>query len=126
MSFAYLAVEDLALLAAELGVPEVRDLGLLDSAAQRPASSAFGEDAYPDLPTKAAALLASIARNHALVDGNKRLAWTATVALCEINGYDLAPRDTDSAYDLVIGAATGEAGVADLAGTLAAWITPLP
>lgn len=125
MSFDYLSVEDLIVLAAELGVPQLRDVGLLDSAAQRPASSAFGEDAYPDLPTKSAALLSSIARNHALVDGNKRLAWTAAVALCELNGYDLLPPSTDAAYDLVIAAATGAADVTQLGATLRGWLRPL-
>ena len=44
-----------------------------------------GEDAYPDLWTKAAALLQSIVKNHALVDGNKRLAWMATAVFLELN-----------------------------------------
>lgn len=122
----YLTLDDVLALIEDLGVGPIRDIGLLDSAVHRPQVSLFGVDAYPGIDDKAAVLLESLVRNHALVDGNKRLAWTATVALCEINGYDLAPRDTDSAYDLVIGAATGEADVADLAGTLAAWITPLP
>ncbi|WP_226344636.1 type II toxin-antitoxin system death-on-curing family toxin [Agilicoccus flavus] len=124
MTFLYLDVEDLALLAVELGTPAVRDAGLLDSAAHRPAASVFGEDAYPDLATKAAALLSSIARNHALVDGNKRLAWMAAVALCDLNGHDLRAPDTDTAYDLVIAAATGQAEVAELAPVLAGWIAP--
>ena len=70
----YLQLEDLLALMEELGVGPVRDLGLLDSAAHRPQTSLFGEDAYPDLHTKAAVLLESLTRNHALVDGNKRLA----------------------------------------------------
>lgn len=64
-----------------LGAPaELRDVGLLEAAVARPRASAFGADAYPDLETKAAALLHSVARNHALVDGNKRLALAATIA----------------------------------------------
>ena len=55
----------------------VHDVGLLESALGRPRATVFGDDAYPDLHTKAAALLHSLARNHALVDGNKRLAWAA-------------------------------------------------
>ncbi len=69
MIFTYLGVDDFALLAAELGTPDIRDIGLLDSAAHRPRATAFGEDAYPDLPTKTAALLSSIARNRALITG---------------------------------------------------------
>lgn len=124
MSWRYLVVDDLLQIADRLGTPAARDLGLLDSAAHRPAASAFGEDAYPDLPTKAAALLSSIARNHALVDGNKRLAWSAARVFCRLNGHDLRAPDTDTAYDLVIAAATGQAEVAELAPVLAGWITP--
>ncbi|GMA40167.1 type II toxin-antitoxin system death-on-curing family toxin [Mobilicoccus caccae] len=126
MNFHYLTVEDLAILAAELGVPDVRDSGLLDSAAQRPASTAFGEDAYPDLATKAAALMSSIARNHALVDGNKRLAWTATVALGDVNDHDLVPPSIDAAYELVIAASTGTADVDGIATILGRWLVAFP
>lgn len=122
MSFSYLDVDDLLLLAAELGVLSVRDIGLLDAAAHRPQSTVFGEDAYPDLATKAAALLSSIARNHGLVDGNTRLAWLATVAFCDLNGSDLRPPSIDEAYDLVIWAAAGGASVDDLAPRIAQWL----
>jgi prophage maintenance system killer protein len=54
---------------------------------------AFSADAYPDLFTKAAALLHSQARNHPLVDGNKRLAWLATHVFCATNGVELDPDD---------------------------------
>ena len=78
----YLSVEDLLFLA---GNAAVRDLGLLAAAAARPRATAFGEDAYPNVHTKAAALLHSLAGNHALVDGNKRLAWLATNVFLELN-----------------------------------------
>ena len=61
------------------GPPTVRDMGLLSSAAARPATVAFGVEAYEDLWTKAAALLQSLVLNHALIDGNKRLGWLATL-----------------------------------------------
>ncbi|HUB04259.1 MAG TPA: type II toxin-antitoxin system death-on-curing family toxin [Solirubrobacteraceae bacterium] len=86
--------------------PEVRDIGLLESALARPQASAFGEDAYPTIHEKAAALLHSIARSHALVDGNKRLALAATIAFCGMNGGRLRLTN-DEAYDLVIDVATG-------------------
>ena len=90
-----------------VGAPiEVRDLGLLDAAVHRPRASVLGQDAYPDLLTKAAALLHSLARNHPLVDGNKRLAWLATYVFCAKNGVELEP-DDDAAYDLVIAVASG-------------------
>ncbi|WP_320670492.1 type II toxin-antitoxin system death-on-curing family toxin [Patulibacter defluvii] len=86
--------------------PVVRDHGLIASAAARPAATAFGEDAYPDLEHKAAALLQSLARNHPLVDGNKRLALAGTIAFLGVNGRRLTLTN-DEAYDFVIEVATG-------------------
>jgi death on curing protein len=102
----YLDLEDLLRLVRDLEAGPVRDLGLLDSAAGRPRASAFGADAYPTLELKAAALLHSIARNHALVDGNKRLAWLATVVFLDINRYTTAV-DDDAAFKLVMSVAEG-------------------
>lgn len=87
--------------------PEVRDHGLLQAALARPQASAFGTDAYPAIHEKAAALLHSLARNHALVDGNKRLALAATIAFLGMNGMKLTLTN-DEAYELVIAVATGE------------------
>lgn len=88
------------------GEPKVRDHGLLESAAARPRATAFGADAYPDLDTKAAALLHSLARNHALVDGNKRLALAAVIAFYGVNGRRLTLTN-DAAYELVMEVAAG-------------------
>jgi death-on-curing protein len=96
----YLDLEDLLRLVRILGVGPVRDVGLLDSAAARPRSSAFGEDAYPTVDLKAAALLHSITNNHALVDGNKRLAWLATTVFLDLNGVAVDLSD-DEAFRLV-------------------------
>jgi death-on-curing protein len=85
---------------------ELRDLGLLDAAINRPRASVFGQDAYPGLHLKVAALLRSLARNHPLVDGNRRLAWLATYVSCAKNGAELDP-DDDAAYDLVVAVAEG-------------------
>jgi death-on-curing protein len=105
----YLTVEQALRIAriAAGGPVVVRDVGLLEAAVHRPRASVLGQDAYPDLLTKAAALLHSLARNHALVDGNKRLAWLATFVFCAKNGIELDP-DDDTAYDLVIGVASGD------------------
>jgi death-on-curing protein len=104
----FLNLEELLHVAARaLGVePEVRDPGLLESALARPRASAFGEPAYPTIHLKAAALLHSLARNHALVDGNKRLALAATIAFYGINGIRLILTN-DQAYELVINVASG-------------------
>jgi death-on-curing protein len=86
--------------------PQVRDAGLLESALARPQATAFGADAYPDLDAKAAALLHSLARNHGLVDGNKRLALAGVIAFYGVNGRRLT-LSNDEAYDLVIAVADG-------------------
>lgn len=83
------------------------DVGLLESAIARPQASAFGEDAYPTLDAKVAALLHSLARNHALVDGNKRLALAGLIAFYGMNGRRLTVTN-DDAYDLVMRVASGE------------------
>lgn len=110
----YLELEDALGLVRALGVGPVQDVGLLDSALARPKSSAFGEDAYPTLSTKAAALLHSLTGNHPLVDGNKRLAWLATVVFADLNGYEPSLSD-DEAFALVMEVAQGALGVADIA-----------
>jgi death-on-curing protein len=86
--------------------PEVRDLGLLESAAARPQATAFGEDAYPDLESKDAALVHSIARNHALVDGNKRLALAGRATFLGLNGLRLTWTN-DEAYEHIMSIASG-------------------
>lgn len=88
-------------------VVEVRDIGLLEAAVARPQATAFGQDAYPTLDAKAAALLHSIARNHALIDGNKRLALAAIIAFCGLNGRRLTLTN-DTAYNLVMDVAAGK------------------
>jgi death on curing protein len=85
----------------------IRDVGLLESALARPRASAFGKDAYAGVEEKAAALLHSLARDHALVDGSKRLALAATIAFLGINGRRLT-LSNDQAYGLVISIATGD------------------
>ena len=85
----------------------VRDHGLLQSALARPQATVFGNDAYATLDEKAAALLHSLARNHALVDGNKRLALAATIAFLGVNGRRLT-LSNDQAYELVMSVASGE------------------
>jgi death-on-curing protein len=104
----YLDLEDLLHIAERvLGNVEVRDLGLLEAAAARPSASAFGEDAYPSLHEKAAALIHSIARSHPLVDGNKRLALGAGIAFLGVNGLRLR-MSNDESYDLIISIATSQ------------------
>jgi death on curing protein len=116
----YLDIDDLLALARLLlgDPPPVRDIGLLGSAAARPQTTVFGQDAYPDIWTKAAALLQSLVKNHALVDGNKRLGWLATATFLEVNGVGVTQICNDEVYDLVIDVAAGHQDVADIATSL--------
>lgn len=115
----YLSVEDLWEIASGvLDHVAVRDAGLLAAAAARPLVTVFGEDAYPSFEAKAAALLHSLVRNHALVDGNKRLAWSAARIFCILNGRDLT-YTVDEAEAMMLAAASGELDVAEIA----SWLT---
>lgn len=117
----YLTLPELLRVAERVidGEVKVRDYGLLESALARPRASAFGQDAYPSLDEKAAALLHSLARNHALVDGNKRLALGALIAFYGMNGRRLTLTN-DAAYHLVMAVAAGTLDeLADIAQALA-------
>ena len=119
----YLDLDDLLAAAdAALGGPaEIRDVGLLQAAVARPQATAFGDEAYPDLDQKAAALLHALVGGHPLVDGNKRLGWVATRLFYRMNGADLRA-DQDEAYGLVVSVARGELqDVRAIADQLAKW-----
>ncbi len=105
----YLDLEELLIVAADAVAGEVLvgDYGLLESALARPRTTVFGQDAYLDVHVKAAALLHSLANNHALVDGNKRLAWLATFVFLGLNG-EQPYTDQDSVVDVVVAVASGE------------------
>ncbi len=113
----FLEPEDLIELAGVLlgDPPPIRDAGLLAAAAARPQASAFGADAYPDLWTKAAALLQSIVGNHPLVDGNKRLGWLATAVFLELNGVGISAAPNDAVYRLVMRVASESPEVEEIA-----------
>ena len=100
----YLDLDDLINLATRLlGTGHtIRDIGLLGSAVARPQTTLFGEDAYPDLWTKAAALLHSIVKNHALVDGNNRLGWLACAVFLELNGVTVTNVPNDDVFHFVM------------------------
>jgi death-on-curing protein len=106
----YLDVDDLLEIASIVlhSPAKVRDYGLLSSAAARPQTFVFGQEAYPDLAEKAAALLHSLCANHALIDGNKRLAWSATVVFIVLNtGSAVADVDVDAAEAMMLAVARG-------------------
>ncbi|HEY9562394.1 MAG TPA: type II toxin-antitoxin system death-on-curing family toxin [Nocardioides sp.] len=125
--FEYLDLDDL-MAAAGVAVgprPEVRDWGLLESALARPKALVFGEDAYPGLNGKAAALLHSLITNHALVDGNKRLGLVAVLLFYGMNGCDLTATE-DERVELILAIADGRlSDVEKIAEHLAPWVIRL-
>ena len=116
----FLELDDLIDLARALlgDPPPIRDVGLLGSAAARPQTTVFGQDAYPELVGKAAALLQSIVNNHPLVDGNKRLGWLATAVFLEINGVPSSAIGNDDVYDLVVWVASTNPELVDITNRL--------
>lgn len=115
----HLDVEDLLRLTRRLRVGPVRDVGLLEAARARPRASVLGDEAYPTVALKVAALLHSLVRNHALVDGNKRLAWLAAVVFLDLNGHTV-DLDDDAAFELVMAVTEGQFDVEQTAERLAA------
>lgn len=104
----YLTLDELLHVAERTlsGAVPARDPGLLQSALARPQATGFGTDAYFTLDEKAAALLHSLARDHALVDGNKRLSLAAIIAFLGLNGRRLTLTN-DQTYELVMDVAAG-------------------
>lgn len=119
-SVEYLDLDDLLGLSVSLlgDPPPVRDLGLLAAAAARPQASAFGDDAYVDIWSKAAALLHSVVKNHPLVDGNKRLGWLSCAVFLDLNDIDPTAATNDQVYDLVIEVASTPIDVDAIASAL--------
>ena len=114
----YLELVDLLEIANSI-IPNcyVRDLGLLESAAARPKTTIMGVDAYKSFEEKAAALMHALARNHPLLDGNKRLAWSATRVFCLLNGRDIKYSVVETEL-LIVGIARGDYEVQDITGLL--------
>ena len=115
----YLTLEEVLLLHARLiqrtgGSGGVRDIGLLDSALARPQATFGGEDLYPSLWHKAAALMHSLIKNHPFVDGNKRSALTATGLFLELNGYTLTANN-EQVLDFAKRAAVGKGDIKSIA-----------
>lgn len=105
----YLDVDDLVEIATiVMGErPRIRDVGLLSSAVVRPATVTFGQEAYPDPWSKAGALLHSVCGNHALIDGNKRLAWASVRVFLALNDVTIRDVDVDQAEMMVMAVASG-------------------
>ena len=125
MSVRYVTFEEslLVIRAVHGGDPlnYVRDTVLLRSALERPAATLFGRDAYPGVYAKGAALLQSLLRNHALLDGNKRAGWILCVLFFQLNGHD-ERYDEDAMFDFIVAIAAGEIEeIGRIAQQLSAW-----
>jgi death-on-curing protein len=82
---------------------------LADSALHAPQAAFEGEEFYPEFLDKAAVLTCRLARNHPLIDGNKRAAWAALVVFLDLNGVVWKPGepDVDAAEEAMLGVAAG-------------------
>lgn len=121
----YLEVDDVVAAAmAALGRADVRDPGLLAAAVHRPRTVVAGEDAFPGLHRKAAALFDALVRYHPLIEGDKALAWVATRLFYVLNGVDLRAPTVTAGERLVLSVISGELGLEGLAETLADWSAP--
>lgn len=121
----YLDVGDVqAIMSIVMGSPAIiRDHGLLSSALERPKATVFGRDAYPDLFDKAAALLQSLARNHAMQDGNKRAAWNCAIVFLDINGHPLIePLDEDKSERMVLDSCQGRIELSEISAALRGFV----
>ena len=97
----YFSMDDVTRTIHRLGLGRIRDIGLLESALHRPQTVVFGVESYVGIFDKAAALLQSLVKNHALFDGNKRLALSATVLFLGMNGYELVS-DEDETFEFML------------------------
>jgi death on curing protein len=92
------------------GLGGLRDRGALEAAAARPAATFGGEDLYPDVPAKAAALMHSLVLNHPFVDGNKRVSAHAAILFASVNGHECTA-SPDDVVAVTLEAAAGRVGV---------------
>ena len=123
----FLSLEDLLDIVTALRIGPVRDLGLLNAAALRPQTTLMGQDAYRSTAAKAAALLESLAKNHALIDGNKRLGWAACSVILSLNALEISETvSNDDVYDLVVAVASSRVTLEQVCTTLSDWTATRP
>ena len=123
----FLSLEDLLDIVTALRIGPVRDLGLLNAAALRPQTTLMGQDAYPSTAAKAAALLESLTKNHALIDGNERLAWASCSVFFSLNALEISETvSDDDVYDLVVAVASSRVTLEQVCTTLSDWTATRP
>lgn len=101
----------------------LRDKNLLEGAVERPRQSAFGDDAYPTIESKAAALFESLVRNHPFIDGNKRIGVLASFVFLEINGFEVETTN-DEVVETVLSLIVRDIDFDALVGRIRSWIRP--
>ena len=123
----FLSLEDLLDIVTALRIGPVRNLGLLNAAALRPQTTLMGQDAYPSTAAKAAALLESLTKNHALIDGNERLAWASCSVFFSLNALEISETvSNDDVYDLVVAVASSRVTLEQVCATLSDWTATRP
>lgn len=123
----FLSLEDLLDIVTALRIGPVRDLGLLNAAALRPQTTLMGQDAYSSTAAKAAALLESLTKNHALIDGNERLAWASCSVFFSLNALEISETvSNDDVYDLVVAVASSRVTLEQVCATLSDWTATRP
>ena len=123
----FLSLEDLLDIVTALRIGPFRDLGLLNAAALRPQTTLMGQDAYPSTAAKAAALLESLTKNHALIDGNERLAWASCSVFFSLNALEISETvSDDDVYDLVVAVASSRVTLEQVCATLSDWTATRP
>jgi death-on-curing protein len=103
----------------------VRDRGLFASCVERAATTLYGQDAYPTIEHKAAAILESFVKNHPMIDGNKRSGWLSANIFLELNAVEVVCT-LDDAFDFILGIATGAQEFDEIVSWLSARTVPLP
>ena len=105
----------------------VRDLAPLTGPPPPPQPTLRGREEHPPLSEKAAALLESLTKNHALVDGNKRLAWAACSVFLSLNAAVIHESvSNDDVYELVIAVASSQITMEQVCATLSEWTATRP
>lgn len=114
----------LAFYAEAIGEPRVRSMDSLESAIARPQTTVFGDDAYPTLNLKTAALMQSLAQNQSFIDGNKRIAWICGKVFLHVHGMTMGAPTEDVRALFVERIAAGMT-VEDLANWIALHSSPV-
>jgi len=102
----------------------VGDIGLVEGCLARPKTSLFGDEAYPSLSDKAAALMHSVATSHPLIDGNKRSAWALMVTFLAVNDYQVLA-ETDDAFEFVLKVAQSTLEIPEISSWIQQRLVPL-